>query len=76
MKSVRVILEQRGDELVASLPAEAARSVGLTPGSSVKVTPASAETSAEMMERWLKEMKGKEPPPLVWEDDPPRGSEI
>lgn len=77
MEGVRAVLEQRGDELVAAVPAEAAEQAGLRAGSPVRLTPGVVRGRAdEEMDRWLTEMQGKEPPPLVWENEPPRGSEI
>lgn len=75
MEGVRVTLEQRGEELVAAVSPQAAADAGLHAGVTVSIAPVS-ETRGQRMDRWLKEMAGREPPPLEWDEfEPPRGSE-
>lgn len=77
---MRVALSKWGNSLAVRVPREAAAAAGLQEGAPVEL---SVEDGAIVLRRrrWdIREMveaiKGQEPPPLLLDDDEPRGSEF
>jgi antitoxin MazE len=76
---MRVILSKWGNSLAFRVPKDVAELAGFQEGEALELTldgqSSVVSKKRYSLEEMLKDMEGKEWPPLIF-DDPPRGSEI